>query len=100
MRFDIITIFPSLCEGYLSDSILKKAIDNNLVEVHFHNPRDYTEDKHKKVDDTPYGGGAGMVMTPQPLYDCINKVKESNKGPIVYMSQTGKELVKKKVQNM
>jgi tRNA (guanine37-N1)-methyltransferase len=100
MRFDIITIFPNLCEGYLSDSILKKAIENELLEVHFHNPRDYTEDKHKKVDDTPYGGGAGMVMTPQPLFDCINKVKESNDGPVIYMSPTGKELVQKKVQNL
>lgn len=99
-KFDIITLFPNLCEGYLSDSILKKAIDNKLIEVNFHNPRDYSKDKHKKVDDTPYGGGPGMVMTPQPLFDCIRDVKSQNNGPVIYMSPTGTELTQKKSESL
>lgn len=99
-RFDILTLFPNLCESYLTDSILKRALEDNKIEVHFHNIRDFSQDKHKKVDDTPYGGGAGMIMTPQPLYDCITHVKALNNGPVIYMSPTGQELNQKLVQNL
>ncbi len=100
MRFDVITLFPNLCTGYLEDSILKRAIDNNLVEVHFHNPRDFSEDKHKKVDDTPYGGGAGMILTPQPLHDCIKFVKTQNSGPVLFLTPQGPELKQNKVKSL
>ncbi|MBD3156805.1 tRNA (guanosine(37)-N1)-methyltransferase TrmD [Candidatus Peregrinibacteria bacterium] len=92
MRFDICTLFPDMFTSYLSDSILKRARDKGLLEVHFHNIRDYSKDKHKKVDDTPYGGGAGMLMTPQPLYDCITSVKKLNSGPVIFMTPQGQKL--------
>lgn len=76
MRIDIISAVPQLLESPLSHSIVGKARDSKLVEIHIHNLRDYSEDKHNKVDDYPYGGGAGMVLTPQPIFSCINKLKE------------------------
>jgi len=99
-KFDIITLFPNLCTGYLSDSILKRALDNQSIEVHFHNPRDFSLNKHKKVDDTPYSGGAGMIMSPQPLSDCIEFVKKSNSGPVIFLTPQGTELEQKHVQNL
>ncbi len=92
MRFDICTLFPDMFSSYINDSILKRARDAKLIEIHFHNIRDYSKDKHKKVDDTPYGGGAGMLMTPQPLYDCITAVKKLNNGPVIFMTPQGQKL--------
>ncbi len=92
MRFDICTLFPEMFKSYLDESILKRAQKAGLLEVHFHNIRDFSKDKHKKVDDTPYGGGAGMLMTPQPLYDCITTVKKLNKGPVIFMTPQGSKL--------
>src|SRR5699024_9094046 len=76
MRIDIISAVPQLLESPLSHSIVGKARDNELVDIHIHDLRDYSKDKHKKVDDYPYGGGAGMVLTPQPVFSCINHLKE------------------------
>lgn len=76
MRIDIISAVPDLLESPLNGSIVKNAKDAGIVEIHVHNLRDYSKDKHRKVDDYPYGGGAGMVMTPQPVFDCINKLKQ------------------------
>ncbi len=93
MRFDILTIFPGLIEGYLGDSILKREILKKTVKVVAHDIRAYSKDKHGKVDARVYGGGAGMLMTPQPLYDAIKAVKRKNKGAkVVYMSPAGKVL--------
>ncbi len=92
MRFDICTLFPDTFTSYLGDSILKRAQDEGLLKVHFHNIRDYSKDKHKKVDDTPYGGGAGMLMTAQPLFDCITAVKKLNSGPVIFMTPQGQKL--------
>lgn len=93
MRFDILTIFPGLIEGYLSDSIMKREILKKTIKVHTHDIRAYSKDKHMKVDDRIYGGGAGMLMTPQPLFDAIKAVKRKNKGAkVVYMSPGGKVL--------
>ncbi|MEX0720530.1 MAG: tRNA (guanosine(37)-N1)-methyltransferase TrmD [Balneolaceae bacterium] len=74
MRIDIISAVPALLEGPLQHSIVKRALDKNLVEIYVHDLRDYTEDKHNKVDDYPYGGDAGMVLTPQPIFSCIEKL--------------------------
>lgn len=68
MRFDVFTLFPTLIQPYLEESILKRAIQRGLVEVHIHNIRDYTTDKHRTADDTPFGGGGGMVMKPEPSF--------------------------------
>jgi tRNA (guanine37-N1)-methyltransferase len=99
-RFDILTLFPNLCESYLSDSIIKRALEDNKIEVHFHNIRNYSTNKHKKVDDSPYGGGAGMVMAPQPLYDCITHIKTLNNGPVIFVTPQGQELNQQLVQNL
>ncbi len=74
MHFHIITIFPNLFDSYLSDSIMKRAIDEGHIKVSFYNPRDVTKNKHKKVDDEPYGGGPGMVMMAQPIIDTWEKI--------------------------
>ena len=90
MKIDILTLFPEMFE-ILNHSILERAQKNNLLKINVQNIRDFSKDKHKKVDDTPFGGGAGMVMTCQPLFDAINSVKTQN-CKIVYMSPKGKLL--------
>ena len=80
MRFDVLTLFPELIESHMNFSIMKRAAEEGIIEVHTVNPRDYTHDKHKKVDDAPYGGGAGMVLMPQPYidsYEGVNRVDNS-----------------------
>ena len=76
MKFSFVTLFPSLIKGYFSDSILARAIDKGLIDIDYINPRDYTTNKHGKVDKPMIGGGAGMLMTPQPLFDTIKAIKE------------------------
>ena len=90
MKIDILTLFPEMFE-YFNHSILKRALENKCIEINLINIRDFTKDKHKKVDDTPFGGGAGMVMTCQPLYDAIMSVKTDD-SEILYMSPQGETL--------
>ena len=75
MRFDIVTIFPEIFDSYFGESIVKRAQESGAIEIQAHNLRDYTENKHRNVDDTPYGGGAGMVMAVEPIFNCINFLK-------------------------
>jgi len=75
MKIDILTLFPDMFQGVFEESIIKRAIDLGKVEIHLINFRDYTMDPHKKVDDTPYGGGAGMVLTCQPIFDCVESIR-------------------------
>lgn len=90
MRIDILTILPQLLDSPFSDSILKRAQTKGLVEVHVHDLRSYSTNKHKKVDDYAFGGGAGMVMTIQPIADCIDKLKaEREYDEIMYMTPDG-----------
>ncbi|TNJ43128.1 tRNA (guanosine(37)-N1)-methyltransferase TrmD [Tamlana fucoidanivorans] len=93
MRIDIITVLPELLKSPFEASILKRAIESGLVEVHFHNLRDYTTDNYKSVDDTQFGGGAGMVMTIEPIDKCISALKaERNYDDIIYMTPDGETL--------
>lgn len=92
MRFDIISIFPRMFDSPLGASLLKRAIDQHLIEVFFHDPRDWTHDKHRSVDDAPYGGGAGMVMRPEPLVECIESVPRSGKNLTILLSPQGEPL--------
>ncbi|KIX21414.1 tRNA (guanine-N1)-methyltransferase [Flavobacterium sp. 316] len=93
MRIDIITVLPELIKSPFEASILKRAIEKGLVEVHFHNLRDYTTNKQKSVDDYQFGGGAGMVMNIQPIDDCITKLKnEREYDEIIYMTPDGETL--------
>ena len=93
MRFDVLTLFPDMVRGVLSESIIGRAQSGGLIEVKCHNIRDFTLDKHRKTDDTPYGGGVGMVMSCQPIYDCYESVKKelpSGKTRVIYMSPKGR----------
>jgi tRNA (guanine37-N1)-methyltransferase len=76
MRFEIVTIFPEVFPGVLQVGVAGQALMNNLIQIHCHNPRDCTTDKHRSVDDAPFGGGAGMLMKPAPLFDCIESLGE------------------------
>jgi len=93
MRIDIITLFPELLSSPFEASILKRAIEANKVIVNFHNPRDYSTNKHKKVDDYPFGGGAGMVMTIEPIDLCLEHLKKTNDyDEIIYLTPDGEQL--------
>ncbi len=90
MRIDILTLLPQLLQSPFSDSILKRAQEKGCVEIHVHNIRDYSTHRQKSVDDYQYGGGAGMVMTIQPIADCINKLKsERDYDEVIYMTPDG-----------
>ncbi len=92
MRIDILTLFPEMCEAVLGDSIIGRARVSGAVEIHCHNIRDYTEDKHGRVDDAPYGGGMGMIMAAQPIFNCFDLLfGDFEKKPhVIYMSPKGK----------
>ena len=93
MRIDILTLFPDMFEGPLSESIIKRARERGLVEIVFHNIRDYSTDKHKRVDDYPFGGGAGMVMQIEPIAAVIEKLKaERNYDEVIFMTPDGERL--------
>lgn len=89
MIIDIVTIFPEFFDTFLGTSIIKRALDNKLVEINLHQLRDYSHNKHKKIDDTPYGGGVGMLMQFPPFYDVINKLK-GEQTKVVLLSPQGK----------
>ncbi len=91
MKFSFVTLFPDLIKGYFSESILKRAIEDEKISIDFYNPRDLTTDKHNRVDAPMIGGGAGMLMTPQPLMDTLKKVRvDSPKAHIVFLSPVAK----------
>ena len=93
MRIDVLTILPALLQGPFSDSIMKRAQEKGLTEIHVHNIRDYSTNKHKNVDDYQYGGGAGMVMSIEPIATLIEKLKaERDYDEIIYMTPDGEVL--------
>ena len=98
MRIDILTLFPEMCESVVSESILGRAREKGLVEINCRNIRKYTLDKHRRVDDSPYGGGSGMVIQAQPVYDCYQSLCEDlgKKPHLIYMSPQGSVLTQKK----
>ncbi len=98
MKFDVLTLFPEMFE-VLNQSIIGKAIEKELIDINLINIRDFSKDKHKKVDDTPYGGGAGMVMKPDVIYDAYQSIKDKN-AKVIYMSPQGKPLNQKKVEEL
>ncbi len=89
MRIDILTLFPKMFDGFLSESIIKRAIENKKVEINIIDFRKYSKDLHGNVDDTPYGGGAGMVLMPQPIFDCIRSIKTSD-SLVIMLTPDGK----------
>ena len=95
MRIDILTIFPEMFEGVLGSSMLGRARQNGLIDIRVHNIRDYTDNKHKKTDDYPFGGGAGMVMMVQPIFDCVDAVLGGEKARRILLSPRGRTLNQK-----
>lgn len=102
MRIDIMTLFPEMCETVLSESIIGRARKAEKVELHCVNIRDYAGNKHNKVDDTPYGGGMGMVMAAKPIYDCYKSLynEDEEKPHLIYLSPKGKTLTQKRVTEL
>lgn len=102
MRIDILTLFPEMCESVLSESIIGRAREKKCVEIHCRQIRSFSTDKHNRVDDAPYGGGMGMIMQPQPIYDCFTTLcEEIGERPyLVYMSPQGKTLTQEKVKEL
>lgn len=100
MKFDVMTLFPEMVEDYFQYSILKRAVDAGVIEVNTINPREYTENKHKKVDDIPYGGGAGMVLMPQPYVDAYESIQKSNNSITIMLSPQGEPLTDEIVNNL
>ncbi len=92
MRIDILTLFPEMVDNILSESIIGRARANNKIEINCINIRDFSKDKHRRVDDYPYGGGMGMVMQPQPIYDAYKSITENceTKPTVIYMSPQGR----------
>ena len=101
MRIDIISVLPELMESPFQTSILKRAVDKGLVEVHFHQLRNFGKGKHRQVDDEPYGGGAGMVMMIEPLDNCISSLKvERDYDEVIYLTPDGETLNQKIANNL
>jgi tRNA (guanine37-N1)-methyltransferase len=97
MEFDILTLFPRIFEGPLDESILKRARDSGLVQVRVHNLRDYTHDKHRVVDDRPYGGGPGMLMKPEPIFEAVEKLQRAD-SCVVLMTPQGRPFTQARAQ--
>lgn len=108
MRFEIMTLFPDLVDTVLSESIIGRARKNNAIDVRLYNIRDYSQDKHRRVDDTPYGGGKGMLMMAPPIYNCYEGILGDQQSEgfsperrrVVYMSPAGKVLTQKKAEEL
>ena len=89
MKIDVLTLFPEMFNSVFNESIIKRAMDNNLVEINVYNIRDYSKDPHKKVDDTPYGGGPGMVLMCQPIFDAVKDLRSDN-SKVILLTPSGK----------
>ena len=105
MIFDIMTLFPELVQRVLSESIIGRATKNGIIDIKCHNIRDFSEDKHRRVDDTPYGGGKGMLMAAPPIYNCYKHIIDSHpetegKRCVIYMSPAGTVLNQKKAESL
>src|SRR5688572_10699056 len=101
MRFDVLTLFPDMFSGYLGQSLLKRALDAGLVEIHLHNIRDWAKGKHRQVDDRPYGGGPGMVLMVQPLVECVEAVQPlAEPGQVVLLTPQGRRLEQRLIEEL
>lgn len=99
MKIDILTIFPNMFEGFLTESIVKRAIEKGLVEINIHDIRKYSTDPHKKVDDYGFGGGKGMVLMPQPIFDAVEDLKDEN-SKVILMTPQGEVYKQKKAYDL
>ena len=92
MRFDVLTIFPDMVGAVFGAGVIGRAAERGIVEVHAHDLRDFTHDRHRQVDDSPFGGGAGMVLKPEPIFEAVEHVRRSNPGPVILMEPWGERL--------
>ena len=99
MKIDILTLFPSMFDGFINESIIKRAIENKKVEVNIYNIRDYSKDPHKKVDDYGFGGGAGMVLMPQPIFDAVESLRNEN-SKVILMTPQGVKYTQEKAYEL
>jgi tRNA (guanine37-N1)-methyltransferase len=95
MRFDVVTIFPEVFEPVFRQGVVGRAIGRGLLSLHAHDLRDYTTDRHRQVDDAPFGGGAGMVMKPEPIFAAVEALRTRNAGPVVLMEPWGEPLTQR-----
>jgi tRNA (guanine37-N1)-methyltransferase len=89
LRFDVVTLFPEIFEPVFRAGVVGRAIDRGLLELHAHDLREHTHDRHRQVDDIPYGGGPGMVLKPEPLFEAIEAIRSENRGPVILMEPWG-----------
>lgn len=101
-EIDLVTIFPNFFEGPLQESLVKRAVKNKFVKIRVHNLRDYTHDRHKSVDDTPFGGGPGMVMMPGPIFECVEAIQKESAARkwVVLLDAGGESLTPKRVRSL
>lgn len=100
MHIDVLTLFPEMFEGIFDLGIMKRAIDQTLVSIVLHNIRDYTHDKHRTADDYPYGGGAGMVLKPEPIFEAVESIGKKKDTPIILLSPRGRLLTQEVAQEL
>ena len=99
MKIDILTLFPSMFDGFINESIIKRAIEKKIVEINVHNIRDYSKDSHKKVDDYGFGGGKGMVLMPQPIFDAVDVLK-TEQSKVIMMTPQGVKYTQEKAYEL
>ena len=100
LRFDIITIFPNIFDSYLKESFIKKAQESHKISIKIHNLRNFTRDRHKTVDDRPFGGGLGMVLKVEPIYRAVRKIKKGKKSRVILFTPRGKKFSQKMAFNL
>ena len=92
MRFDVLTIFPGLFGAVFREGVVGRAVERGILEINAHDLREFTHDRHRQVDDSPFGGGAGMVLKPEPIFEAVEHVRRSNPGPVILMEPWGQPL--------
>lgn len=92
MRFDVVTIFPRLLQPVLAHGVVGRGIEHGLLQVHVHDLRTHTHDRHRQVDDLPFGGGPGMVMKPEPIFEAVESIRAANRGPVILLEPWGERL--------
>jgi len=99
MRIDILTLFPEIFRGAFDESIVKRAREKGVVEIHLHNIRDYTHDRHRKADDRPFGGGPGMVLKPEPVFECVESIGAPARS-LIYLTPQGQRFTQTKAEEL
>jgi tRNA (guanine37-N1)-methyltransferase len=100
MRFDVVTIFPGMFGPVFAQGVIGRAIERGVVQLHAHDLRDFTHDRHRQVDDMPFGGGPGMVMKPEPVIEAVETIRRENTGPVILMEPWGERLDQKIVREL